>query len=78
MAKAVTALGINAKIIDFSANIGAFWERKYAAALDLKDQFDAEGNGFIAASLIRESEVDYLPDIREGRIARYHFLIDAR
>lgn len=77
LGQAVTTLGLNARVVDFSANIGAFWERNYAAALALKGQFEAEGNGFIAASLIRESEEDYLPDIHEGRIARYLFLIDA-
>jgi hypothetical protein len=32
-------------------------------------------NGFIANSLIRESEEDYLPDINAARIARYLYLI---
>lgn len=77
LGKAVAALGLTARIVDFSANLGAFWERNYAAALALRDQFDSEGNGFIAKSLIRESEEDYLPDIHEGRIARYLFLVDA-
>lgn len=77
LGKAAASLGLAAEVIDFSANIGAFWERNYAAALALKAQFEAEGNGFIAESLIRESEEDYLPDIREGRIARHLFLISA-
>jgi SAM-dependent methyltransferase len=76
LGRAVAARGLSARVLDFSANIGAFWERNYAAAVALKDQFEAEGNGFIAESLIRESEEDYLPDIHEGRIARYLFLID--
>jgi SAM-dependent methyltransferase len=76
LGRAVAAHGLNARALDFSANIGAFWERNYAAAVALRDQFEAEGNGFIAESLIRESEEDYLPDIHEGRIARYLFLID--
>lgn len=77
LGKSVAALGLKAEVIDFSANIGAFWERNYAAARTLKPQFEEEGNGFIADSLIRESEQDYLPDIHEGRIARHLFLIDA-
>ena len=77
LGKAVAALGLNAQVVDFSANIGAFWERNYSAALTLKAQFEAEGNGFVAESLIRESEEDYLPDVHEGRIARYLFLIDS-
>lgn len=77
LGRAIRALGLKAKVVDFSANIGAFWERNHAAAVALKGQFEAEGNGFIAESLIREAEAEYLPDIHEGRIARYLFLIDA-
>lgn len=77
LGKVVRGLGLSAQVVDFSANIGAFWERNHAAALALKDRFEAEGNGFIAASLIRESVEEYLPDIHEGRIARYLFLIEA-
>ena len=77
LGQAIAALGLSARVLDFSANIGAFWERVYAAATALRPQFEAEGNGFIAASLIRESEEEYLPDTHEGRIARYLFLVDA-
>lgn len=77
LGRAIAALGLTARIVDLSANIGAFWERNYAAAVALRADFEAEGNGFIAESLIRESEDDYLPDIRHGRIARYLYLIDA-
>ena len=49
----------------------AFWERNYNAAKDLKDQFEAEGNGFIAASLIRESEEEFLPAIKDCSVVRY-------
>jgi SAM-dependent methyltransferase len=78
LGRAVKSLGLDASVYDFSANIGAFWERNYAAALALRNDFEAEGNGFIAESLIRESEEDYLPDIYEGRIVRYLFTIDAQ
>ena len=77
LGQAAESLGLAARVYDFTANLGAFWERNYAAALALKDQFDSEGNGFIAESLIRESEVDFLPEIYEGRFARYLFVIDA-
>jgi hypothetical protein len=77
LGRAVAALELHAEVIDLSANLGAFWERNYAAALALKERFEAEENGFIAESLIRESVEDYLPDIHEGRISRYLFLVDA-
>jgi len=77
LGRAVESLGLTARVYDFSTNLGAFWERNYAAALALKEQFEGEGNGFIAESLIRESEEDFLPEIHHGRFARYLFLIDA-
>ena len=33
--------------------------------------FEREGNGFMAESLIKESEVDFLPFIEAGDLARY-------
>ena len=75
LSQALSALGLSCETIDFTKAIGEFWHRIFEAASDLRKEFEAEGNGFIAASLIRESEEDYLPDINEGRIARYLYLV---
>ena len=77
LGQAITSLGLSTRVYDFTANLGAFWERNYAAALALRDAFEAEGNGFIADSLIRESEEDFLPQIHQGQYARYLYIIDA-
>lgn len=77
LGQAVGTLGLSARVYDFTANLGAFWERNYAAVLALREQFEGEGNGFIAQSLIRESEEDFLPHIYEGRFTRHLFVIDA-
>jgi len=77
LGQSVESLGLTARVYDISANLGAFWERMYASALALREQFDGEGNGFIAESLIRESEEDFLPHIYEGHFTRYLFVIDA-
>ncbi len=37
----------------------------------MRDDFEAEGNGFIAASLIREAEEDFFPAIKAGTLTRY-------
>lgn len=71
--KVVDRLGIRYEAVDQTANFAAFWRRNYAAAQDLKPRFEAEGNGFIAESLIREAEEDFLSDIEAGRAARYLF-----
>ena len=69
--KALSRLEVSFGTSDYTVQTGEFWKRVWQAATDLQRQFEAEGNGFIAASLIRESEEDYLPDIKAGRIARY-------
>ncbi len=68
LGQAVSTLGLNAKVVDFTANIGAFWERNYAAALALKGQFEAEGNAFIAESLLRESRRTICPTFMKGAL----------
>ncbi len=72
---ALSTLGLSFETFDYTKKIGEFWRRIFRAATDLRDAFEAEGNGFIAASLIRESEEDYLPDINAGRIARYLYIV---
>ena len=37
----------------------------------MRDDFEAEGNGFIAASLIKEAEEEFLPAIKAGTLTRY-------
>jgi len=75
LAKAIAKVGLPLQTFDYTKEIGEFWHRNFAAAKDLKEAFEAEGNGFIADSLIRESEEDYLPDIEASRIARHLYFI---
>ncbi len=75
LAKAIAKVGLPLQTFDYTTEIGEFWRRNFAAATDLKEEFEAESNGFIADSLIRESKEDYLPDVEAGRIARYLFFI---
>jgi cyclopropane fatty-acyl-phospholipid synthase-like methyltransferase len=75
LSKALTTVGLAFETSDYTQAIGEFWHRIADTAADLKQDFEAEGNGFIAASLIREAADDYLPDVRAGRIARYLYLV---
>ncbi len=75
LSKALSRLGLTFQTSDYTVQIGEFWQRVWQAASDLQKEFDAEGNGFIAASLLREAEEDYLPDINSGLIARYLYLV---
>jgi len=73
--KALSKLGLTFETSDYTQAICEFWQRNADAAGDLKEAFEAEGNGFIAASLLRESIDDYLPDVKAGRISRYLYMV---
>jgi ubiquinone/menaquinone biosynthesis C-methylase UbiE len=75
LGQSLTELGIKYDAYDYTVQHAAFWDRNYKAAKDLKDEFEAEGNGFIAASLIRESEEVFLPMIKAGRVVRHLYYI---
>jgi ubiquinone/menaquinone biosynthesis C-methylase UbiE len=75
LAKAIAKIGLPLQAFDYTKEIGEFWRRIFAAAMELKEEFEAEGNGFIAENFIRESEEDHLPDIEAGRIARYLYFV---
>ena len=70
-AQALSKLNLSYDAYEYTTENAAFWRRIWEAATDLCDKFEAEGNGFIAASLIRESEEEFLPAIKAGTLARY-------
>ena len=73
IAKALDRRGLSYEVSEHTANIAAFWQRNYKAAVDLRDSFMAEGNVWIADSLIREAEEEFLPAFEAGLMARYLF-----
>ena len=78
VAKALDSRGLSYEVSEHTANNAAFWKRNYAAAIDLRDAFAAEGNEWIADSLIRESEEEFLPAFDAGLMARYLYLARVR
>ncbi len=71
LAQALSKLNLTYDAYDYTAQNAEFWQRIWKAATDLRDDFEAEGNGFIAASLIREAEEDFFPAIEAGTLTRY-------
>ena len=71
LSQTLASLDLTCDTDDYTARNAEFWQRVWAAATDLRDDFEAEGNGFIAASLIRESEEDFFPAIKAGTLTRY-------
>lgn len=71
VAQALKKLGLPYEVHDYSAQNTDFWQRVWRASTDLRQDYEAEGNGFIAAALIRESEEEFLPALEAGTITRY-------
>lgn len=71
LARALSQLGLAYQAYDYTAQNAAFWPRVKQAATALRDDFEAEGNGFIAANWIREADEEFLPAVTAGTIARY-------
>ncbi len=71
LGRSLSKLNLTYDAYDYTTRNIAFWQSIRKAATDLRDDFEAEGNGFIAASLIKEAEEEFLPAIEAGTIARY-------
>ncbi len=71
LGQALSKLNLTYDAYDYATRNGEFWRRIFEAATELRDDFEAEGNGFIAASLIGEAEEEFLPAIEAGTLACY-------
>lgn len=75
LGRALKDVGIQYEAINYTARSAAFWQRVWDAVNRLQGEFDLEGNGFIAASLLEEAGERFLPGFKAGTIARYLYLI---
>ena len=75
LGQVLAQLGLRYEAHDYTEQNKAFWKRNYQAAVELLDTFKAEGNEFIARSLIKESEEEFLPAIEADKMTRYFYRI---
>ena len=75
LGRALANLGLRYETHDYTEPNKAFWMRNYQAAVDLLGTFKAEGNEFIALSLIKEAEEEFLPAIEADKMTRYLYQI---
>ena len=71
LGRALSQLDLTYEAHDYTARNVEFWRRNWQAAVDLHGDFEAEGNGFIAESLIKEAEEEFLPAIEAEKMTRY-------
>ncbi len=72
LSKALDALSLDRDVMDYSLESQVFWRRIRDTVLELRDDYEAEGNGFIAESLTRQA-IEFLPEIEEGLLTRYFY-----
>ncbi len=75
VASALSDLDMEFEAHDYTAMFRGFWPRAKAAAVALRDDFEAEGNGFICENWIREANEEYLPALSAGELRRYLYLV---
>ena len=75
LGRALKKLELPFEAIDYTAQNNAFWQRTWESARELQSAFEAEGNGFIADSLIKEAEEEFLPGAKDGTITRFLYHI---
>jgi len=71
LGRALSKLNLIYDAYDYTAQNVAFWRLNWKTAVELRDEFEAEGSGFIAASIIQEAEEEFLPAIEAGKMTRY-------
>ncbi len=70
-ARALSKLNLHYQAYDYTTRNAEFWRRAKEAATALRDDFEAEGNGFISDNWIREANDEFLPAIEAGTLTRY-------
>ena len=71
VALALSRLGLEYESHDLTESFKSFWPRIKESVVALREEFEAEGNGFICDSLEREADEQYLPALRDDAVRRY-------
>ena len=77
VAKSLTKLGLSYEVHDYSERFLEFWPKMKEVALELRDDFVAEGNEVIFDSFMLDADEDYLPAAEEGKLRRYLYIVSA-
>lgn len=74
IARSVRKLGLSYDVYDYTENFLNFWPRLKKVALELRDDFVAEGNEVIFDSFMLDADEDYLPAAAAGKLRRYLYI----
>jgi len=74
--KPLNSLDLKWQAYDYTEKNAEFWRKMHVTVNELKSDFEAEGNGFIAAGLLKDAEEDFLPVIEKGTLVRYLYHVE--
>ena len=75
IARSLKKLGLAYDIHDYTESFLLFWPKLRKVALELKDDFVAEGNEVIFDSFMLDADEDYLPAAEAGKLRRYLYVV---
>jgi ubiquinone/menaquinone biosynthesis C-methylase UbiE len=75
IAVALRNRGMDYDVHDYTQNFLTFWPKLKKVALELKDDFVAEGNEVIFDSFMLDADEDYLPAADAGKLRRYLYIV---
>ena len=76
VAKSLRKLNLNYQAYNYTESFLGFWPKMKEVALELKEDFVAEGNEVIFDSLMLDADEDYLPAAEEGKLRRFLYVTD--
>jgi ubiquinone/menaquinone biosynthesis C-methylase UbiE len=74
VARALKQSGLSYEVYDYTASFLEFWPKLKQVALELRDDFIAEGNELIYDSFMHDADEDYLPAAQAGKLRRYLYI----
>ncbi|MGI9271078.1 MAG: class I SAM-dependent methyltransferase [Woeseiaceae bacterium] len=75
VAKSLKKLNLAYDAYDYTESFLSFWPRMKEVALELRDEFVAEGNEVIFDSFMLDADEDYLPAAEEGKLRRFLYVV---
>ncbi len=75
IARSLRKLELDYDVYDYTETFLRFWPKLKEVALELKDDFVAEGNEVIFDSFMLDANEDYLPAAEAGKLRRYLYIV---
>lgn len=76
IAKSLGKQDLDYDVYDYTESFLNFWPNLKKVALELKDDFVAEGNEVIFDSFMLDADEDYLPAAEAGKLRRYLYIVN--